>query len=121
MVRSYAYDVEILPNFFSVTFVDLTDYLNVFKDACNIEIKKGKEKRTPIPLTQKYKVEDIKTMLNKVKTYCFYITDTDDSQLLQMLGFINSLRPHYEGNVPVRSDCFGYNNSKYDKLMMACL
>lgn len=121
MVRSYAYDVEILPNFFSVTFVDLTDYLNVFKDACNIEIKKGKEKRTPIPLTQKYKVEDIKTMLNRVKTYCFYITDTDDSQLLQMLGFINSLRPHYEGNVPVRSDCFGYNNSKYDKLMTACL
>ena len=72
MVRSYAYDVEILPNFFSVTFVDLTDYLNAFKDSCNIEIKKGKEKRTPIPLTQKYKVEDIKTMLNKVFLYYRY-------------------------------------------------
>lgn len=121
MVRSYAYDVEILPNFFSVTFVDITDYLKVFADACNIEIKKGKEKRTPIPLTSKYSVSDIINKLNTVKSYCFYITDTDDSQLIQMLGFINNLRPHYEGNVPVRSDCFGYNSSRYDKLMIACL
>ena len=121
MIHSYAYDVEILPNFFSITFVDLTDYLKVFDDACNIEVKKGKEKRTPIPLTSKYKVSEIVSKLDKVKTHCFYITDTDDSQLIQMLGFINNLRPHYEGNVAVRSDCFGYNSSRYDKLMVACL
>ena len=32
MIKMWAYDVEILPNFFSVTFVDLADYLKIFKD-----------------------------------------------------------------------------------------
>ena len=41
MINSYAYDVEVLPNFFSVTIIDVKDYLNVFNDACNIKIKKG--------------------------------------------------------------------------------
>lgn len=44
-----------------------------------------------------------------------------------MLGFINGLRPHYEiqkendveKQIPVRTDMFGFNSSKYDRLMVA--
>ncbi len=119
MILSYAYDVEVLPNFFSITIVDLGDYLKVFNDACTIN-KKGKKE--PKPLTQIYSVNDIKKKLNTVKRKAFYITDTDDSQLLPMLGYINEMRPHYnDANVAVRSDIFGYNSSKYDKLMVAAL
>lgn len=117
MILSYAYDVEILPNFFSLTIVNVNDYLKVFAD-CVDDSKKGK----PIPLTQKYTIKEIKEKLNKVDKKCFYITDKDDSQLLSMLGFINQMRPHYnENNIAVRSDMFGYNSSKYDKLMVAAL
>lgn len=39
-----------------------------------------------------------------------------------MLGFINQMQPHYDENhKAVRSDMFGYNSSKYDKLMIAAL
>lgn len=119
MILSYAYDIEILPNFFSLTIVDVGDYLKVFDDACIIN---AKGKKSPIPLTQLYTVAEIKEKLSKVKKKCFYITDTDDSQLLSMLGYINEMRPHYdEHKRPVRSDMFGYNSSRYDRLMMAAL
>lgn len=119
MILSYAYDVEVLPNFFSVTIVDIGDYLKMFSDVCTIN-KKGN--KTPIPLIQKYTVKEIKEKLSKVKRKSFYITDTDDSQLLSMLGYLNQMTPHYdENNVPVRSDMFAYNSSKYDKLMIAAL
>lgn len=120
MINSYAYDVEVLPNFFSVTIINVKDYLNIFNDACTISIKKGKEVRTPIPLVQKYSVEEIKDKLNKVKSYEFWISDTDDSQLLTMLGFFSNLRPHRDDkNIAIRSDLFGYNSARYDKLMIA--
>ena len=119
MILSYAYDVEVLPNFFSVTIVDIGDYLKMFSDVCTIN-KKGN--KTPIPLIQKYTVKEIKEKLSKVKRKSFYITDTDDSQLLSMLGYLNQMTPHYDENsIPVRSDMFGYNSSKYDKLMIAAL
>lgn len=84
-------------------------------------------KKFPIPLVQKYTVKEIKEKLSSVVKYSFYITDKDDSQLLTMLGFINGLRPHYEiqkendveKQVPVRTDMFGFNSSKYDRLMVA--
>ena len=41
MLDIWAYDVEILPNFFSITFVNLGDYYKKFKDCCKIEVKKG--------------------------------------------------------------------------------
>ena len=41
MILSYAYDIEVLPNFFSVTIISINDYLKQFKDACKIN-KKGK-------------------------------------------------------------------------------
>ena len=119
MILSYAYDVEILPNFFSITIVDVGDYLRTFADACVVN-KKGK--KTPIPLTQIYTVAEIKEKLNKVNRKSFYITDTDDSQLLSMLGYINEMRPHYtDERIAVRSDMFGYNSSRYDRLMVSAL
>lgn len=122
MILSYAYDVEILPNFFSIVIIDVSDYLRVFADACTIEIKKGKEVKTPIPLVQKYTVAEIKEKLASVNKRSFYITDKDDSQLLPMLGCLNQMRPHYNSqNVPIRSDMFGYNSSRYDRLMVAAL
>jgi hypothetical protein len=42
VIRCECYDVEILPNFFSITFVDLASYLEVFKDCVN-----DKEERIP--------------------------------------------------------------------------
>lgn len=118
MIKSLSYDVEILPNFFSVTFVDLNDYLKTFEDCCVVD-KKGR--KTPIPLVQKYSVAEIIDKLKKVNKVQFYITDKDDSQLLSMISYINSSRAHYEHNVPVRTDIFGYNSSRYDKLMIAGL
>lgn len=119
MILSYAYDVEILPNFFSITIVDVGDYLRTFADACIIN-KKGN--KIPVPLTQIYTVEEIKEKLDKVQRKCFYITDTDDSQLLPMLGYLNEMRPHYtDERIAVRSDMFAYNSSKYDRLMVAAL
>lgn len=119
MILSYGYDVEVLPNFFSITIVDIGDYLRTFADACVINTK---GKKTPVPLTQIYTVAEIKEKLNKVNRKCFYITDTDDSQLLSMLGYINNMRPHYnDERIAIRSDMFGYNSSSYDRLMVAAL
>ena len=119
MILSYAHDVEILPNFFGITIVDVGDYLRTFADACVIN-KKGN--KIPVPLTQIYTVEEIQEKLDKVQRKCFYITDTDDSQLLPMLGYLNEMRPHYtDERIAVRSDMFGYNSSKYDRLMVAAL
>lgn len=119
MILSYAYDIEVFPNFFSITIVDVGDYLRTFADACVIN-KKGN--KIPVPLTQIYTVEEIKEKLDKVQRKCFYITDTDDSQLLPMLGYLNEMRPHYtDERIAVRSDMFGYNSSKYDRLMVAAL
>ena len=78
MILSYAYDIEALPNFFSITIISINDYLKQFKDACKIN-KKGKKE--PVPLTQIYTVKEIIDKLDKVKKKKFYITDTDDSQL----------------------------------------
>ena len=119
MILSFAYDVEVLPNFFSITIVNVGDYLRTFADACVIN-KKGN--KIPVPLTQIYTVEEIKEKLDKVQRKCFYITDTDDSQLLPMLGYLNEMRPHYtDERIAVRSDMFAYNSSKYDRLMVAAL
>lgn len=112
MIITYAYDVEILPNFFSVTIVDVKDYLNTFKECVDT---KGK----PIPLVQKYTVETIKNKLHEIQKKSFYITDTDDSQLLEMLSYINNMRANIdEKSMNRRCDLFGYNSSKYDKYMI---
>lgn len=115
MILSRSYDVEVLPNFFSITITDVNDYLRVFADCVN-------EKGKPIPLVQKLTVKEIKERLAIVKRCSFYITDKDDSQLLQMLATINNMRPFVDDNgKAIRTDMFGYNSSKYDKLMISGL
>ena len=66
MILSFAYDVEVLPNFFSLTIIDVGDYLRTFADACIVNAKGKKE---PVPLTQIYTVEEIKRNLDRVTWY----------------------------------------------------
>lgn len=115
MIQLKAYDVEILPNFFSIVIVDINDYCRVFKDACIVD-KKGKRK--PVPLTQVYSVKEIKEKLKQVNTKKFYITDTDDRQLLQMVAYINNLQDIQKN---IQTHMYGYNSMSYDKLMVAGL
>ena len=105
MIHSLATDVEIFQNLFSATFVDLQDYLKVFKDC-------GEK-----ALTECLTVAEIESRLDKVKSDIFYISDTDDSQLLSLVEYINSKEAHFENDVPVRYDVFGYNNQAYDDMM----
>ena len=119
MINSLVYDVEVLPNFFSITIVNLNDYLKVFDNACSIN-SKGKKK--PIPLVQVYSVKEIKQKLDSIDYKGFYITDTDDSQLFPMIEYIQNMTPHRDDKgIAVRTDMFGYNNNNYDKLMVAGL
>ena len=66
------YDIEIFPNLFSVTFVDMSSYFKTFSDCVDA---KGK----PIALTEKLSVAEIKERLNRVESKIFWISDTDDS------------------------------------------
>lgn len=120
MIISKCMDIEIFPNLFSVTFVDLKDYLNAFRDCVD-------EKGKPKALTECLTVAEIKRRLDTVKSYIFYISDTDDSQLVELVGYINKMQAHYEttttadGNVtqiPIRTDLYGFNNQGYDDLMI---
>uniref|UniRef100_A0AAU8MIP7 DNA polymerase n=1 Tax=Geladintestivirus 2 TaxID=3233134 RepID=A0AAU8MIP7_9CAUD len=120
MIKSFAVDTEIFPNLFSATFVDLNDYLLMFKDCVD-------EKGKPKALTECLSVKEIKERLDKVKSDIFYISDTDDTQLIELVGYFNSMQSHYDtittkdGNVtqiPVRTDLFGFNNQGYDDLMI---
>ena len=120
MIISKSVDIEIFPNLFSVTFVDLKSYLDTFRDCVD---KKGR----PKALTECLTVAEIKRRLDTVKSDIFYISDTDDSQLVELAGYINKMEAHYEtittidGNVtqiPIRTDLYGFNNLGYDDLMI---
>lgn len=120
MINSYAVDVEIFPNLFSITFVDLKDYLKTFQDCVD-------NKGNPIPLTECLTVAEIKNRLNEVKSKVFWISDTDDSQLLEMVAYINNMQAYYKTTTtqdglvkqePIRYDLFGFNNQGYDDLMI---
>lgn len=116
MINSLAFDVEVFPNLFSITYVDVKDYLNTFRD-CEDKA-----------LTDVLTVTEIKDRLEKVKSYTFWISDTDDSQLLDMVAFLNKMQAHYitkedkDGNItqiPFRTDLYGYNTLGYDNLMIS--
>ena len=120
MIISKCMDIEVFPNLFSVTFVDLKSYLDTFRDCVD---KKGR----PKALTECLTVAEIKRRLDTVKSDIFYISDTDDSQLVELVGYINKMEAHYEttttidGNVtqiPIRTDLYGFNNLGYDDLMI---
>ena len=87
MINSYAVDVEIFVNLFSVTFVDMKDYLQKFTDCVD-------ERGQPIALTEKLSVKEIKERLDTVKTDVFWISDTNDSQLLALVSYINLFMIH---------------------------
>lgn len=120
MINSYGVDCEIFPNLFSITYVDLKDYLNKFKDCVDAEGK-------PKALTECLTVKEIKERLDSIKSYIFWISDTDDSQLVEMIAFINNMAARYETKtskegeiyqIPIRTDLFGFNNQGYDDLMI---
>ena len=120
MIKSWAVDVEIFRNLFSVTFVNLQHYMQVFADCVD-------DKGNPIALTEKLTVAEIKSRLDKIESKIFWISDTDDNQLLELVSFINGMQAHYDtkvdenGNVtqiPIRTDLFGFNNQGYDDLMI---
>ena len=120
MIISKAFDVEVFHNLFSVTFVDIKSYFKTFADCVD-------DKGNPIPLTEKLSVKEIKNRLNSVKSDIFYISDTNESQLLELVAYINGMRPHYstfEGadgqiiNEPIRHDLFGFNNVGYDDILI---
>ena len=119
-IRQYAYDVEVLPNYFSITVIDVNDYLRIFSDCCDIKIKKGKEVKKPKPLVEKLSVENIKHRLDEVKCWQFDITDYDNSQHLTFIKFVNDLAPHKLGNDTILTYMYGFNSASYDKFMMAC-
>ena len=120
MINSWAFDIEIFINLFSVTFVNLKDYMRVFADCVD---DKGK----PIALTEKLSVSEIKSRLNKVESKIFKISDSDDSQLLELAAYINKMQAHYDTiedkdgkiiQVPNRTDLYGFNSLAYDDLMI---
>lgn len=114
MIRCIGFDIEVLPNFFSITFVSINDYLKVFADIVN----DGKA----VPLVQKLTVAEIKDRLNKVEKWQFWITDKDDSQLFPMVDFLNKTAPRRESDGSfTRTDLYGFNNYSYDNLMIAAL
>ena len=120
MINSWCTDVEIFPNLFSIGFVNLRDYLNIFKDCVD-------NKGHPIPMTECLTVAEIKSRLDKVEKRKYYISDTNDSQLLEIVAFINGMEARYEtkttkdGNVTqeaIRWDIYGFNIQGYDDLMI---
>lgn len=106
MIHPLATDIECFTNLFSATFIDLQDYLQTFKDC------EGKA------LTECLSVAEIESRLESVKSDIFYVSDTDDSQVLKLASYINSKEAHFdEAGNPVRYDVYGYNNQAYDDMM----
>lgn len=114
MIVSKAFDVEVLPNFFSIAIVDIKSYLSIFADCVN---SKGK----PIPLIEKYSVKEIIEKLNTVEKVCFKITDTDDSDLLKMVSYLSSMVPHVDALGTIKTHMFAYNSHRYDDYMVNAL
>lgn len=66
MINCIGYDVEVLRNFFSITFVSINSYLKVFKDCVGDDGK-------AISLVQKLSVEQIKARLKTVENIVFIL------------------------------------------------
>lgn len=120
MIISLASDIEVFPNLFSITFVDLKSYLDTFKDCVD---NKGK----PLALTECLSVREIEERLELVKSEAYYISDTDDSQLQVIVDRINNMQAYFKISVDeygvehkeaIRHDIYGYNFQSYDDLMI---
>lgn len=97
------YDVEVTRNYFSVVFVDLRSYLKVFSDCIDNDGK-------AIPLIDKLTVAEIKQRLETIPKKRFVLYEDDDTDLFNLLYWLQQ-----------KADYFGYNNKKYDRLMLSAL
>lgn len=119
MIIPHAYDLEIFNNMFSGIYMNIADYLKTFADCVN---SKGK----PIPLTEKLSVSEIEERLDTIPVRTFYITDTDDSQLLEWVAYINDMTAYFKttevngvvAQEPIRHDMYGFNSLDYDDNLM---
>lgn len=97
------YDVEVTRNYFSVVFVDLRSYLKVFSDCVDNDGK-------AIPLVDKLTIAEIKQRLETIPKKRFVLYEDDDTDLFSLLYWLQQ-----------KADYFGYNNKKYDSLMLSAL
>lgn len=97
------YDVEVTRNYFSVVFVDLRSYLKIFSDCVD---NYGKA----IPLVDKLTIAEIKQRLETIPKKRFVLYEDDDTDLFSLLYWLQQ-----------KTDYFGYNNKKYDRLMLSAL
>lgn len=102
-MSSMCYDVEVTRNYFSVVFVDLRSYLKTFADCVD---DKGKA----IPIIDKLSVKEIKKRLETIPKKRFILYEDDDTDLFSLLYWLQQ-----------KADYFGYNNRKYDRLMLSAL
>lgn len=97
------YDVEVTRNYFSVVFVDLRSYLKIFSDCVDNDGK-------AIPLVDKLTIAEIKQRLETIPKKRFVLYEDDDADLFSLLYWLQQ-----------KADYFGYNNRKYDRLMLSAL
>ena len=97
------YDVEVTRNYFSVIFVDLRSYLKIFSDCVDNDGK-------AIPLVDKLTIAEIKKRLETIPKKRFVLYEDDDTDLFSLLYWLQQ-----------KADYFGYNNRKYDRLMLSAL
>lgn len=102
-MSSMCYDVEVTRNYFSVVFVDLRSYLKTFSDCVDNEGK-------AIPIIDKLSVIEIKKRLETIPKKRFVLYEDDDSDLFNLLYWLIQ-----------KADYFGYNNRRYDRLMLSAL
>lgn len=102
-MNSMCYDVEVTRNYFSVVFVDLRSYLKVFSDCVDNDGK-------AIPLVDKLTIAEIKQRLETIPKKRFVLYEDDDTDLFSLLYWLQQ-----------KADYFGYNNRKYDRLMLSAL
>lgn len=102
-MSSMCYDVEVTRNYFLVVFVDLRSYLKTFADCVD---DKGKA----IPIIDKLSVKEIKKRLETIPKKRFVLYEDDDTDLFSLLYWLQQ-----------KADYFGYNNRKYDRLMLSAL
>lgn len=102
-MNSMCYDVEVTRNYFSVVFVDLRSYLKIFSDCVDNDGK-------AIPLVDKLTIAEIKKRLETIPKKRFVLYEDDDTDLFSLLYWLQQ-----------KADYFGYNNRKYDRLMLSAL
>lgn len=89
-----AYDVEVLPNYFSIAIIDVNDYLRLCEeynfDNASIEVKRD--------------------VCSKVRKVIYELYNEDDSQLFDIVKILEAPNNTF----------VGFNTSRYDRAMLAC-